>query len=103
MVRVNRIIFKSAGYIIVYIVLSVLMIALSILVSREVVLGISDCNGMGCLGEGFLIIIIGIVSGLITSTIMIFLVYLRLEIRYEIREKVSIVDDKQSETSICTK
>ena len=95
----SEIVFKSIGYTIAYIMLSIVMVALSTLITREIVLSISDCNGMGCLGEGFLIIIIGILSGLVVSTVMMFLVYLRLEIHYEIRQVAQEVDEEQSERS----
>lgn len=95
MMSFGKVIFKSVGYGIGYIVLSILMIALSTLISREIVLGISDCNGMRCLGEGFLIIIMGISFGLLASTVMMFLVYLRLEIRYEIRSEAEQIDGEQ--------
>ncbi|MEQ8675773.1 MAG: hypothetical protein RLP44_05560 [Aggregatilineales bacterium] len=99
MLNFSEIVFKSIGYTIAYIMLSIVMVALSTLITREIVLSISDCNGMGCLGEGFLIIIIGILSGLVVSTVMMFLVYLRLEIHYEIRQVAQEVDEEQSERS----
>ena len=97
MLGFSKAILKSLGYSIGYVVLSILMMALSTLISREIVLGISDCSGMRCLGEGFLTIIMGISFGLLTSTIIMFLIYLKLEIRYEIRGETEQRDDKRNE------
>ena len=82
-IRFSKFIFKSVSYAIAYFVLTAVSIALSIVITREVILSISDCSGLGCFGEGVLILVTGFLIGLIISTIVMFVIHLRLEINWK--------------------
>jgi hypothetical protein len=79
MIEYGKFLTRFVVYAIAYIALSIVSIGICIVITRGLILSISDCNGMECFGKGVLMLIFGALLGLIISTIAMFFLFLRLE------------------------